>query len=128
MDEQQLLMCAHEDCELWQVRSGLAEIIRADDAGVIERARELVRRYVDLGWIAVAREDIVDGVWIARPVEATEMDLVLADDTAWASPTGPRVPGERSIVVTLTDVGGKALEDGAAADAFAAIGRKRKRD
>ncbi len=127
LEEQYLLLAAYEHSELWEVVSTLAEVARMR-LGDYDLARRLTRKYMDSGWVELARD-------VHRP--SGHIDLIpiadqtarsfIANDQSWAMPSEPwPTPDvESPPLLVLTDEGRRSIAAGAAADAFARIGKPR---
>ena len=123
IEEQMLLLCAHEECELWQLMSGIGEVAILDtQTEQLELSRKLLLRYLDRGWVALARAHKEDGTWDPRSLATEEARVFISIDKNWAVDANPR--GEE-VVVVPTSEGEKALEAGAASAAFARIRKPR---
>ena len=123
IEEQQLLLCAHEECELWQVLSGIGEVMKPPIhyRDQLEMARRVLLKYLSKGWVSIADARDRSGRWNPKPISTASARELVATDRNWATPTGLRTPEDETRVVVLTAAGEKALEAGAAAEAFARI-------
>ena len=118
IEDQQLLMCAHEHCELWQVVSAVASVITMRQ-NELEPARTLLLKYVDKGWVSLARgARAKDGEWIPKPMPIDEARRIILTDENWELPSDLAPDDVDVVVAVLTQAGQDALAAGAAADAF----------
>jgi hypothetical protein len=83
IEEHQVLLCGHEDCELWQVLSAVVEVV---DSNHLETARSLLANYVRKGWIALARVLPQPDPNMPPAVEALSQEStlqIIANDDNW---------------------------------------------
>ena len=123
IEEQMLLLCAHEECELWQLMSGIGEVATVEtQKEQLELSRRLLLRYLNKGWVALARAHNEDRQWDPRSLATEEARAFISIDKNWAVDGYAR--GEE-VVVVPTSKGEKALEAGAASAAFDRISKRR---
>lgn len=120
--EQEVLLTAAEECELWQVITGLrAKLGSGSDDELRGVAWPIVREFVARGWVRLSRRPVLAGEPIAQwtPIPPADVDAILADPESWAvSPALVERRTHDEVFIHLTPAGKNVVEHGALDEAY----------
>ena len=116
-----VLLTLHEYSQLWEITSSLggssdaAEQSRAD---VRATATAILYDFAKRGWLRVSRQAIrdKDPVGDPEPVDLTELERILSDETSWTRPDSHDGPTDHFLVFDTTPAAEEQIRKGAIDD------------